>query len=251
MMVDWGTVTTSLLASAGGGAAIAYAIFRGLGTKWIDSHFARQLEKSRQDHATQTEHLRFRIAGLLDRSTKLNQREFEVLPGIWQNAHAAYGAASYLLDPWRSEPDFIRMAEAQFEELMDDLDIAAFQKAKIKAASPHDRNALYREAMRWRDLIRAQSAARDFSNALSSGSIYLHPDTYQCLKDFEKRLVHGILDRKVDMQHPRQPGDPVCEDDSDAFRKNGQTWFTELGDFLRNRYWQTGVTEILGDDPTK
>lgn len=237
-MIDWPNVATNLIAAGGGGAAVAYAIFKGLGAKWIDNRFAKQLEESRQDHVTQIEHLRFKIAGLLDRSSKLNQREFEVLPDIWEKCDGAYGAASYLLNPWRSSPDFAGLGERQFEEIVESLDIPSFRKDEMKVATPNERQSIYGEAMRWSELNRAKTAARDFSAALSRGSIYLHPDTHDKLKEFEVRLIAGIQDREFNMQYPRQRGEPSREDGAERLlATNGMTWFNELGDYLRNRYW--------------
>jgi len=241
-MVDWGTVATSVVAAGGGGAAIAFGIFRGLGTKWIDGRFAKQLEQSRQVHVTETEHLRFKIAQLLDRTTKLNQREFEVLPDVWEKAGAAYAATAYLLNSFRTYPDFSRMSEAYFDEFMAECEIPEFRKAELKDLSGWDRTSKYSETMRWMDLNKAKSASREFSTSLSRSSIYLHPDTHSRLKEFETRVAHAIFDRDFKMQNPREPGDPpLQDDDAKAFGKQGQEWFTELGDYLRSRYWGEGA----------
>ena len=239
-MANWELIATNLLAAGGGGAAVSFAIFKGLGNRWLDNRFAQQIEKAKQDHATEIEHLRFRIAGMLDRTTKLNQREFETLPKIWEKADSVYATTSYLLSRWRTTPDFTRMSEAHFTDFIDSVALPSFQKTEIIDAAQSDRNRLYGEFTRWAELTNAKKASQKFSDALSKGSIYLHPATFTKLKEFEKRAVDAVIDRQTSMQYPRERGDPpINEPDADAFRENGQSWFADLGTFLRDRYWES------------
>ncbi|MEO8757649.1 MAG: hypothetical protein ABI398_07850 [Devosia sp.] len=64
--------------------AVAYWIFQTWGEKWLQSRFDRQLEDLRHQQAQEMEGLRYRIGQLLDRSTKLSEKEFEVVPEAWQ-----------------------------------------------------------------------------------------------------------------------------------------------------------------------
>lgn len=236
-MIDWATVGASLIAAGGGGAMIVVGTFRWLGSKWIEARFATQLEVSRQQHATAIERLKFQIAGLLDRTQKLNQREFEILPDIWKKLDDAYVATAYLLSRWRTHPDLSRMSEPQFEEWLGLQEIANFQKQELRLAEPRDRVNLYSGFVKWIEVHKADVAVKEFLNTLSRGSIYLHPETFERIDEFGKRLAMAFHHHKVDLEIPRQPGDPVRNSAADSFRENGETWFKNLGDYLRNKYW--------------
>lgn len=82
-----------LVVAAGGLTAIAYAIFKNLGEKWLDARFDERLAAYKHEQQKELEQVRFKITALLDRATKLHQREFEVLPEAWS-----------LLNPHRVRP---------------------------------------------------------------------------------------------------------------------------------------------------
>lgn len=242
-MVDWPTLFTGILAAGGGGAAIAFAMFRFLGSKWIDARFADQLERSRQDHATATEHLKFQFANVLDRSQKLNQREFETLPDVWLKADEAFVATLYLVDPLRSHPDFSYVGDIELEEWIADVDIPAPHKRLIMDAPQQERNSIYTKVMKTNEQFKADVAMRDYLNVLSRGSIYLHPDTYRKLNEFADKIAATVRERRIALQFPRERGDPPHPDDATrAFRKHGEEWFAEIGNFLRDRYWSDRYT---------
>ena len=71
-----------LLLSGGFGATAAWWLFQAFGDKWLAARFDKRLEALRHAQQKELEELRFRINALLDRATKLHQREFEVLPEI-------------------------------------------------------------------------------------------------------------------------------------------------------------------------
>lgn len=242
MPIDLATYGLSVVTAGGGAAAITYGLFKAFGAKWMENRFAAQLEKSKQAHATETEHLRFKIAGLLDRVTKLSQREFEVLPDIWAKADTAYNHAAALISPWRSRPDFSRMSEAQFEETITRYDLPQFQIDEIRAMSPHDRGGAFHDAVHWVELHRAKLAAHEFVKALSCGSIYIHPDTYAKIGEFADRLSKGVSTYEINHKVPRRERE---DDDAEAFRQHGHEWFDEMADFLRDRYWGSASTALI------
>ncbi|MDH7975701.1 hypothetical protein QH494_26240 [Sphingomonas sp. AR_OL41] len=242
MAINIPTFVASVLTSGGGAAAIAYALFKAFGAKWMENRFAAQLEKSKQAHATETEHLRFKIASLLDRATKLNQREFEVLPDIWAKADEAYNHAAALISPWRNRPDFLNMTEPHFENLIVQYDLQQYQIDQIRALKPSERGHKFNEAMFWVELYRAQLAAHEFVKALSTGSIYVHPHTFAKLAEFANQLSKGVRTYELNHQYPTRERE---DDDAEAFRMNGRVWFEELGKFLRERYWGNNATALL------
>jgi len=78
------------VAAGGGLTLIAYQIFKRFAVKWLDSKFEERLQALKHKHGKEIERLRFEIAKLLDRATKLHQREFEVLPEAWSKLNDAF-----------------------------------------------------------------------------------------------------------------------------------------------------------------
>jgi len=74
--------------------SMVYAAFKYLATKWLDSQFAARLQELKHQHDREIEELRFKIAALLDRTTKLHEREFETLPEAWEKLIEAFGYAT-------------------------------------------------------------------------------------------------------------------------------------------------------------
>jgi hypothetical protein len=248
MPIDFATFGLSVVTAGGGAAVIAFGIFKGFGAKWMDARFAAQLEAQKQVHATETEHLRFRIAGLLDRVTKLNQREFEVLPDIWAKADEAHHHATAILSRWRSYPDFSRLGPAQFEGQLQVTSLEEWQREEMRGAPVHERNSYYAEAMRWIEIHHAKMASYEFSNALSKSSIYLHLDTYERINAFAVMVFQAVRDWQIDAEM-RVDGESLT-DGWDAtivrYRTDGEASFQALGTYLRQRYWNVGPAPVEG-----
>ena|SRR5215207_8611448 len=72
--------------------AIAFALFKFRGERWVNAKFEERLAAYRPEQQKEIENFKFNINKLMDRATKLHQREFEVLPEIWSKLNDAFGA---------------------------------------------------------------------------------------------------------------------------------------------------------------
>jgi hypothetical protein len=72
-----------IVVAGGGAAALILGPFRYLADKWLTSKFNQRLEQFKHAQQVEMENLRFKIDSLFDRTTKLHQREFEVVPAAW------------------------------------------------------------------------------------------------------------------------------------------------------------------------
>ena len=158
MAIDLVPYALSVVAAGGGGGVVAYQAFKSYGAKWLDSRFAHQLERVRQDHARETEHLRFRIADMLDRSTKLNQREFEVLPIVWEKVDEAHYATSSMIAVVKlGGADLGLMGDEQLEAFFEKSTLAEYQKKAIRSKGRFERTTYYADIERWQNMRRATS----------------------------------------------------------------------------------------------
>ena len=243
-MIDLSTVALNVVAAGGGGAVVAYALFRTLGAKWLDSRFANQLEKVRQAHATEIEHLRFRIAGLLDRTTKLNQREFDILPDIWGKADEAHYATLSMIAIFQTGTDLSNMTDSQLEWFLEKSALTEWQKDELRSKGKYDRTTYYSEIERWDRVVQASKASQAFSQAVSKGSIYIHPESLPRIDAFAERIRKVVFTYRWDVQMRRDGDFERREKDDDPvhlYRETGQKDFDELGQFLRTRYWKLSL----------
>ena len=70
----------------------------------------------------------------MDRTVKLHQREFDVLPQVWSLFNDAYWQISSFMG-FKSYPDVNRMSDVQLEELLRNSSMAQWQKDELKQKS--------------------------------------------------------------------------------------------------------------------
>ena len=72
------------------GIPVAVTIFVGilffklLASKWLENKFDKRLEDHKHKLENEREELKFKINSLLNRVTKIHEKEFEVLPIAWE-----------------------------------------------------------------------------------------------------------------------------------------------------------------------
>lgn len=114
-MDDFLSILGKLVAVGGGGAVVAYGLFRYLGSKWIENKFAERLEQLRHTQALELQRLRVEIDSLLSGAIKLQDKEFQTLPEAWVKLDEAYGQVSNLTSPSQQLPDLDRVNSPQLE----------------------------------------------------------------------------------------------------------------------------------------
>lgn len=249
MPFDLPTFALTVLTACGGSAAIAVGVVKVFGNRWLEHRFNARLEALKHDHQTEVENLRFRIAGLLDRSTKLNQREFEVLPDVWSKIDDAHHKLRSLIAIFKESPDVGRMADGQFEAFVTGCQLQDWQKDELRAETNRfKRTEYYSEAIRWIELHQALVAAQTMNEAVSKGSIYIHPETYEKVLACANRIVDVVQTWRINQQIradgdagslKKDPNDPI-----QAYRKSGHDEFVGLGAYLRARYWTMPDTTL-------
>jgi len=92
------------------------------------------LEAYKHQQQKELEELRFKISGLLDRTTKLHQREFEVLPEAWAKLVIAHAKVQGLVSAFQEHPDLDRMTPKQLEEFIQNSQLKQWQKDELRSA---------------------------------------------------------------------------------------------------------------------
>jgi hydrogenase maturation factor HypF (carbamoyltransferase family) len=159
-----------IVAYGGGTVAIAYLTFTFLGKKTVETWFAKRLKKFEYD-----------LNALLNRVTKIHEKEFEVLPQAWEKLHDLLDSVNQFL----RETHSISLKEKSASELESFLakqDLTEKEKNTIREHK--DKNFCYFH-------ILSEKTAKDswdFQGYIDKNAIFLSPDIESKFREAEETV---------------------------------------------------------------
>lgn len=202
------------------GAAAAWALFKWLGTKWIDDHFSKELEafraekqaeleKLRTDYGRETERLKADLNRFADRASRFHVREYQVLPEAWGLMNKAYGAAANAISAFQEHADLNRMSDPQFEAWMKQSDLEEYQRNELRTSS--DKNRHYMTLRNWKQIEDANKAAIEFMNYVILQGVFIEESLSTKMMEAGQNMRKALISRSMVERlegHPRAAGDP-------------------------------------------
>ena len=176
------------------------------GPSWLDRKFKKQLadaEQAFQQQIAITNHLntkeieRTKAELILktDRSTKIYDKEFEVLPLLWQKVVKATSDLSHLTAVFRTVPDLDRMNEEQIKEWVAKNQFSELENKQILSA--HDKRKAFMDVQFYYELNQAYKSYWNLNAYLQENGIFVRRELVDQIYDI-KNLIWGILiDREV------------------------------------------------------
>jgi hypothetical protein len=213
----------------------AYALFRYLGDKWLTAKFNERLESYKHEQQRELEQLRFRINTLFDRTVKLHQYEFDVLPELWAKLNEAFGHVSSFVSPMQSYPDLDRMTPAHLEDFLTKSEIAEFQKEELRTGN--DKTRRHMKIRFWYDLNEAQQKYSEFNSAFVFKSIFLQQELKGAMTELRDMMYEALFEKKFEEQYP--DARPGRFEKCDALRKEGPQKLEGVGEKVRLRLWSS------------
>jgi hypothetical protein len=198
-----GPILTYLLAlgvTISGLGAIIYWLFKLLAEKWLNAKFEERLSAYKHAQQKELEQLRFEISALLDRTVKLHQREFDVLPEAWSLLTDAFSITRPIGLGVAIAPNINTMTAAQFDYFLEKIPLVTWQKEELRAAT--DRGRYYLDAISWHDLNRAHDACGKFHVYLLKNGIFIPPAIKEKFSDMDDLLAGVIGERRSGLQNP-------------------------------------------------
>lgn len=183
----------AFLSAGGGGALVAFGLFKWFGQRWIEQHFKTQLERLKHEQAQEIEALRHRTSTLFSRISKIHEKEFEVLPKSWFLMHDAHGKASHVSTQSRYRPNFAGMPKEMFEEFLQGSRLSQYQKGQLRGSD--DRLQCYTKMMFWIELNDAKVACEAFHNYLVENRIFMTGELAELFNRVDHELEMAL--RKI------------------------------------------------------
>jgi len=179
----------TIVVAGGGLTALAYGLFRLFGERWLNTKFEERLASYKHAQQRELEHLRLEINSLLDRTTKLHQREFEVLPQAWSLFNDAYFQIKGMMG-FKSHPDLNRMSDTQLDEFLNGALLADWQKNEIRAAK--DKTSRYIDFSGWQDVSASYKAYGEWQIFFLKNGIFMTDEIKKGFFELD-RLIKGAL----------------------------------------------------------
>ncbi|BCA56696.1 hypothetical protein W02_38360 [Nitrospira sp. KM1] len=218
----------------GASVAGAYILFKRFGEKWIENKFESQLEIARHEQHKEIEHLRFKINALLDRTTKLHQREFEVLPEAWSKLSDAYWEAVAFLSPFQTYPDLARMSPQHFVEFVESCRLDPWMKDDLKEKAGQERNTFYVQHIFWFRLDDAVKKIRDAHIFILKNGIFLPKDIRTQFSSLSDLIWFAVSESRSNKTYDIKP---EARDKQKLFDEQGGALIKKLEGDVSERLW--------------
>lgn len=193
----------AVVVGGGGLGVIVYQIFKALGGKWLDQRFESRLQSLRHEHGKEIEQLRFKISALLDRTTKMHQREFEVLPEAWQILNDAYWATRAAVSLGRSYPDLSAMTPPQLNAFISKSQLEDWERDELQSAP--DPNAYYQKRIDIRRLSDAKNQAQNSYTFTMKNGIFIEASLRQQFSALHDLIWDALIDEETNLFQKPMP----------------------------------------------
>jgi hypothetical protein len=233
------------LTIAGGGLSVmVYTAFKYLGEKWLTATFDQRLAAYKHAQEQELEQLKFKISTLMDRTVKLHQREFEVLPELWGRLIEAHGVVVPTISPFQQYPDLDGMNEAQLDEFLQSSTLLIWQQDELKRQT--GKVKYYSKAIFWDRLRRAREASREFHVYMLKNGIFVPAPMKSQFTEMDKIMYDALLEHELNETLDTKPRP---RDASKILNERGRDLLKLLEEEVQNRLWTSDA--ILGEIPAR
>jgi hypothetical protein len=224
----------AVFAVGGGVATVAYVLLRFFGEKWLSAKFEERLAAYKHAQQKELEQLRFKISALMDRTTKLHQKEFDVLPEAWGKLSDAYGIILALTSALQQYPDLDRMNESHLDEFLKESPLMSWQKDEIKATGK--KTDYYIKAIAWHKISKARDACRELDIYLRKNGIFIPEPTKSKFTELDKLIFDTLVEHEINEQDQVRPR---LRESSKKLGEQGGPLIKALEQEIQNRLWNS------------
>jgi hypothetical protein len=223
-------------------ASAAYWLFQIFTEKWLASKFDAQLARLQHAHEREIESFRGKISAHMDRTMKLQQREYEVLPVLWEKLADAYADVMLLTSQSQRITDASNMNDADLENFLATTPLLPSQKDQVRSAPRTDRTQTLERIIYWYRADEVQERLRAAARYLRFQGIFVLDE----INDDAKRLVDLLWSAHSESQSNRQLGPPSTFTDHERLRAEGKALLDGIEARVKARLWTiTAETAVV------
>lgn len=224
-----------LFAAGGGGAVVAYTLFRFFGKSWIENQLAKDLELAKAE-----------ISLLAARKMQLHEREYVVFPEVWAKLNAAFASLGKAVISFREIPDLSRMSDAEVKSWLDRSDLADDERRYFEGEA--DKTKAYNRILDWRSLIDANKDFIEFDNILQSNRIFLEPEIKEKLDHIGALLRAAWVAKKMDWDGHKMIDDSrsFLSEAYEKYDKEAKPIMKEIEELVQGRIFPDSQVEKGG-----
>ena len=217
--------------------AAVYGLFKVFGEKWLEARFEQRLDELRHEQQKEIEKYRLKINTLFDRTTKLHQREFEILPEAWAKLNDAYWETRGLISPFQEYPDLARMSAEQFIDFTDKCSLAPWEKDELKKHTGEDRNTYFIKHIYWSRLTAITEKVASAEIYILKNGIFLPADIKAKFTTLSDMVVNALSEHKFYKQHEYIR--PAKRENQQDLQQRGQELLKDLEMEVSGRLWES------------
>lgn len=184
-----------VVAIGGTSAAIAYAVFVFLGRSWLESKFKERLEAYKHEQKIELEQLKFNINTQYNRTSKIHEREIEILPVAWSKLQSAIESIEYFTVPLRRTPNFSFMSKEQLAEYLENSKFQESEKKEIRESENIFKT--HQEVCFWYDLNATKKQFGEFHSYIKHNSIFLREDIKNKFEEIDDVMWSAINEKET------------------------------------------------------
>jgi len=223
---------------AGAVATFAYWLFKLFSEKWLTAKFDKHLEDHKHAQQKELENVRFEFNKLMDRTVKLHQQEFDVLPEAWALLVVAKGMSESAVSYLQSYIDLSQMSDAQLDQYLVKCPFDQWKKEEIKSSS--EKNKLYQKYMDWEKIVNAQASFREFSLFRLKNGIFMSSPIQEKFRQLDNLIIEALIERQIELE----PGsDSPGKDARKKFKKECGNLMDNLEVAIHDRLWSNQAQE--------
>lgn len=190
-----GSWLAQLFLVGGSSTVIAYGVFRWLGSKWIETKFARQLESARHDNAKELEQLKVQLDSSLKNRLRLEEKRFQAILAIWTALKDAQGKLLISISPLKQYPSILGLRPDKQQALLRELGLTEWQTSEVLEAS--DRQKALQKVI---DRCRFNDAAMEFNKldqVTRAHELFFEPALFTKIRDVCDKMHSSLVSREL------------------------------------------------------
>jgi hypothetical protein len=233
------TAVGTVVVAGGGLGLIAYGVLKFFGEKWLNAKFEERLAAYRHAQQQELERLKFKINALMDRTTKLHQWEFEVIPEAWSKLADAHATIQAFISPFQQYPDVNRMSGPHLEEFLKDSQLMEWQKVELREAK--DKTSYYSKAIFWHRRTSARNSLNQFHLYLIKNGIFIPESLRSNFSQMDDLLWEALREYLFNEEHEIRPRK---REKQELLDENGPALLKAIETDVRSRLWSSHANEI-------